>query len=96
MSLTSLLLIPFVGALLVLLVPGNYRVVVRLIALLTTAVTAIKAIALFAAFQPGIADIQFEEQAAWIPAAGLSYHLGVDGLNIGLVLMASLVAFARR
>jgi len=94
MSLTSLLLTPFLGALLVLLVPGNYRVVVRLIALLTTAVTAIKAIALFAAFQPGIADIQFEEQAAWIPAAGLSYHLGVDGLNIGLVLMASLVAFA--
>ena len=94
MSLTSLLLTPFVGALLVLLVPGNYRVVVRLIALLATAVTAIEAIALFAAFQPGMADIQFEEQAAWIPAAGLSYHLGVDGLNIGLVLMASLVAFS--
>jgi NADH-quinone oxidoreductase subunit M len=62
--------------------------------LLTTAVMAIKAVALFAAFQPGVAAFQFEQQTAWIPAAGLGYHVGVDGLNIGLVLMASLVAFA--
>jgi NADH-quinone oxidoreductase subunit M len=94
MSLTSLLLTPFIGTLLVLLVPGNYRVIVRLIALVTTAITAIAAILLFAAFKPGVAEFQFEHQAAWIPAAGLSYHVGVDGLNIGLVLMAALVAFA--
>jgi NADH-quinone oxidoreductase subunit M len=94
MSLSTLLLTPFVGALLLLLVPGNYRVIHRFIALVTTAVTALEALRLFAAFQPGIAGIQFEQSSAWVPAAGFSFHLGVDGLNIGLVLMASLVAFA--
>ncbi|HTH46895.1 MAG TPA: NADH-quinone oxidoreductase subunit M, partial [Candidatus Limnocylindria bacterium] len=79
MSLTSLLLTPFIGALLVLAVPGNYRVIVRFIALVTTAITALGAISLFAAFKPGVAEFQFEHQTAWIPAAGLSYHVGVDG-----------------
>ena len=94
MSLSTLLLTPFVGAFLLLLVPGNYRVIHRFIALVTTAVLAVEALQVFAAFQPGIAGIQLEESAAWVPAAGFSFHLGVDGLNIGLVLMASLVAFA--
>ena len=49
MSLSQLLLTPFAGALLVLLVPGNYRVVHRFIALVTSAITAIGAgTALFA------------------------------------------------
>ena len=94
MSLSQLLLTPFAGALLVLLVPGNYRVVHRFIALVTTAITALAAVSVFAAFQPGVAGMQVEEQVAWVPAAGFGFHLGVDGVNIGLVLMASLVAFA--
>lgn len=94
MSLSQLLLTPFAGALLVLLVPGNYRVVHRFIALVTSAVTAIGAISIFAGFKTGVAGMQFEEYAAWVPAAGFGYHLGVDGMNIGLVLMASLVGFA--
>jgi NADH-quinone oxidoreductase subunit M len=91
---TTLLLTPFIGALLVLCVPGNYRVIVRALALLTGALTLVQALALFSGFQPGTAELQFAQQADRIPSIGLSYHVGVDGLNIGLVLMAALVGFA--
>lgn len=92
--LTTLLLTPFLGALLVALVPGNYRVIIRALALLTGLLTAFQAISIFSGFQPGTAGLQFVQQAEWIPSVGLSYHVGVDGLNVGLVLMAALVAFA--
>jgi NADH-quinone oxidoreductase subunit M len=92
--LTNLLLIPFLGALLILIIPGNFRVILRGIAILTSSIQVLKAISIFAAFQTGIAGLQFEENAPWIPAAGFNYHLGVDGLNIGLVLMTSLVSLA--
>jgi NADH-quinone oxidoreductase subunit M len=41
-------------------------------------------------FSPNTADIQFTERSSWIPAIGVGYHLGVDGIN---VLFIPLTAF---
>jgi NADH-quinone oxidoreductase subunit M len=41
-------------------------------------------------FIPNSAQIQFAERASWIPAIGVSYHLGVDGIS---VLFIPLTAF---
>ena len=38
--------------------------------------------------RPGM---QFVEQRAWIPGAGISYHLGVDGISLLLVLLTTLL-----
>jgi len=35
----------------------------------------------------------FEEQASWIPSIGASYHLGIDGLGLLLVMLTTLVGF---
>lgn len=66
-SLTTLLLTPFIGALLVLAVPGNYRVILRAVALLTGVLTAGQAIGLFAGFEAGTPAMQFSQFAEWIP-----------------------------
>lgn len=92
--LTTLLLLPFAGVLAILLIPANYRVILRLVALIFTGLTVLKAISVFSAMEPGVTGFQFVEEAQWIPSAGFNYHLGVDGLNIGLTLLTSLVAFA--
>jgi NADH-quinone oxidoreductase subunit M len=42
----------------------------------------------------GDARYQFSQQIEWIKSLGISYHVGVDGLNVGLVLMGAIVAFA--
>ena len=42
----------------------------------------------------GADGYQFEQQIPWVESLGISYHVGVDGLNVGLILMGAIVAFA--
>jgi NADH:ubiquinone oxidoreductase subunit 4 (subunit M) len=85
-SLTPLILTPLFTALLVLLVPGNYRVVVRALAVVGSGLTAWLAVLAFFGFHPGQEGLQFESTVPWIHVGTLelAYHVGADGLNIGL------------
>jgi NADH-quinone oxidoreductase subunit M len=49
---------------------------------------------MFCKFQTGAPGYQFEQQIPWVQSLGISYHVGVDGINVGLVLMGAIVAFA--
>ena len=49
---------------------------------------------MFCQFVSGHVGYQFEQQIPWVESLGISYHVGVDGLNVGLVLMGAIVAFA--
>src|SRR5271154_1597004 len=46
---------------------------------------------LFAAFDPAEGGYQFAEQYEWIPQLGISYHLGVDGISLFLVLLTTIL-----
>lgn len=46
---------------------------------------------MFRAFDPSNPNMQFVEQAQWIPSFGIAYHLGVDGISILLVLLTTLL-----
>jgi len=39
------------------------------------------------AFDPANADFQFVERHAWLPAFGITYHLGLDGISLFLVVL---------
>jgi len=93
-TLTHILALPLLAAIALAFVPRSYRVVMRMVAVIATLIPALLAIKLFVQFTPGLAGYQFEEQYPWVTALGISYHVGVDGLNVGLVLMAAIVAFA--
>ena len=94
--LTVIFVVPLLGALLIGLVPRNYRFVIRSLALLATFVSMLTAIWMFCSFDPGqaVRGYQFVEQHAWAPSLGISYHVGVDGINLGLILMGAVVLFA--
>jgi NADH-quinone oxidoreductase subunit M len=94
MTLTFILAIPLLAALALVFVPRNFRVVMRGVALLATLISALLAIKMFLQFRAGAPGYQFEQQISWVTALGISYHVGVDGINVGLVLMGALVAFA--
>ena len=50
---------------------------------------------LWAAYDaPASGELAFEEQARWIPGVGSSYHVGVDGLSLPLVVMTTVVFLA--
>ncbi len=92
--LTTLILLPLLTALLIALIPRNYRFAFRLITLGATLAVMVLGVVLFLKFQPGAPGPQFEVNVPWVQALGISYHVGVDGLNIGLILMGAVVAFA--
>lgn len=97
MSLLSyIILVPFLGALIVALIPRNYRFVIRLAALASTLVSMVLAVAMFAKFDGATATngFKFLQKTPWVESLGISYHVGVDGINVGLLLMGAIVAFA--
>jgi len=88
---------PLLAALLLVFVPGNFRVIVRAIAVLATFMSMLLAIEMFLHFNAAPVDTdgyRFVQQIPWVDSLGISYHVGVDGLNVGLILMGAIVAFA--
>lgn len=88
---------PLVAALALVFVPRNYRVIIRAVALLATFVSMVLAIKMFCHYgsaEAGPSGYRFEQQIPWVESLGISYHVGVDGLNVGLILMGAIVAFA--
>ncbi|HET7624795.1 MAG TPA: NADH-quinone oxidoreductase subunit M [Verrucomicrobiae bacterium] len=92
--LTYIFGLPLAAAVVLALVPRNFRVIMRLVAILATLASAVLAIIMFAKFQTHFAGYQFEQQVEWVKAVGISYHVGADGINVGLILMGAIVAFA--
>ncbi|HAB16412.1 MAG TPA: NADH-quinone oxidoreductase subunit M [Verrucomicrobiota bacterium] len=91
---TLLILLPFLGALGILLTPAKYARVWHGVAVGSTGLALVVALFVFFGFVPGTAGYQMVDSWHWSEAVGLSYHVGVDGLNVGLLLVTALVGFA--
>jgi NADH-quinone oxidoreductase subunit M len=89
--LTLLLLLPVVGAALIALMPGDRSVLIRRLALAASAGALVVAWSLALGFDYGEGGIQFAEQVKWNPRLGTYYALGVDGVSLPLVMLATLL-----
>lgn len=89
--LTLVTFFPLLGVLILLFVNGEQKNLVRWIALVTSLVTFLISLFVLAQFQAPNPDIQLEIKRSWIQVAGwdISYHLGVDGLSILLLLLTT-------
>ncbi len=90
--LSTIVFLPLAGALLVLLAGGrgdrpDREPLVRALALGVSLVTFAATLLLWWRFDPGGADYQFVEQHAWIPAFGIQYLVGVDGISLFLLVL---------
>jgi NADH-quinone oxidoreductase subunit M len=63
----------------------------RSIALVTSSVTFLISLILWARFDPTKAGFQFEEKLDWVPALGIGYHMGIDGISLFFVLLSTLL-----
>ena len=84
---TTLIITPLVGALLVSAV-RNYA---RALTLVFNLISAICAFAIWRNFDPGLPGLQLIERHSWLPAIGAEYLFGVDGLSLVLLVLISLV-----
>ena len=89
--LTFLTFFPTVGALLILLLPSSKPKTVRVAAFLVSLITFAASIPLFTLFDSTARGMQFTEQASWVPGLGISYHMGVDGISMLLILLTTLL-----
>jgi len=88
--LSLIVFLPLLGAVLLLLIgnrDGSKDALIRNVALGVSLVTFAATLALWAGFTPGTADFQFVERYSWIPAFGIEYYLGVDGISLMLVVL---------
>ncbi len=89
--LTAMVVTPILGALVVLLVPAARVEALRLIGV--TFAGASGAISLYVLHQFDTADIsfQFTSKVDWISDLGISWHLGIDGISLFLVVLTGIV-----
>jgi NADH-quinone oxidoreductase subunit M len=90
--LSILLFFPVLGALIIWMLPSDQPRVIRWTALLVTLVPLGIAIYLWRIFDPNQAGFQFTEQYRWYDAINSSFHIGVDGLSLTMVLLTTLLA----
>jgi NADH-quinone oxidoreductase subunit M len=82
--------LPILGALLLLFVPnrdGGRDGVIRWLALAISIAVFAVTLAVWAGFDPRSPEFQFVERYSWIPAFGIDYYVGVDGISLLLVVL---------
>src|SRR5690348_5003749 len=80
--------LPAVGAVILMLMPRNDRIL-RWAALLISLVTFCFSLYLPAQMQHGTAGFQFQVDRVWIGLANIHYHMGADGISMWLVLLTT-------
>ena len=90
--LTWVTFLPALGGLGLALVPRRRSDLARVVALAIAVAVFALALPLYLTFDGGRADPQFEERAGWMPTLGVSYHIGVDGISLLLVLLTAFLS----
>ena len=91
--LSLIIFLPAIGALLIALIPRLDAEAIKRFAAFFTFLSFALSVALFALFDKGEGGVQFIEKLSWIPQIDVHYFLGVDGLNLPLVLLTTLLGF---
>ena len=90
LSLLSLLIwLPILGGIWILIVGDNQAATVRPIALVVSLLVFLLSLMLYFEFDTTTATMQFTEKLSWIPAFGIDYHLGVDGISMPLIILTT-------
>jgi NADH-quinone oxidoreductase subunit M len=89
--LTSMGLLPLIGAGLIALLPVTNAKLVKQSALLVSVLVAALGITMTIGFDRGVTGFQYIERYSWIPSLGISYQLGVDGISLILILLSVLL-----
>jgi NADH-quinone oxidoreductase subunit M len=82
---------PLAGACLLAFLPRENERGIQRAALAFAVVPFLLSLLLLVEFEPGVAGMQhaLEERIAWIPAWGITYHVGIDGVSLFLVLLTT-------
>lgn len=84
---------PIITGILLLLIPEERKSEIRVTALAASAVALALSVWVYFSYDVSMGGYQFIEKYTWLPQLGISYHVGVDGMNAPLVLLTGVVMF---
>ena len=88
-----IVMLPLFAGLVVGVIPADRTSAIRGVTLGASGLTALLALVAFCSFDPD-GGLQFETEWTWVESLGLKFYLAADGINIGIIFMGAVVAFA--
>jgi NADH-quinone oxidoreductase subunit M len=89
--LTIVTFTPALGALLLLVLNRQNVRAIRGVALAVAVLTFLLSLHLIAHFNSAHSGFQFVVDVPWIASAGINYHMGIDGISVYLILLATIL-----
>jgi len=93
-NLSWILLLPLLGLGIVCLIPADKTALIRRVSNIAVLVPFLLSIWVYAAYDQVAGGFQFVQYIPWVVPFGISYHLGVDGINSLLLLLLGATSFA--
>ena len=92
--LTWILVLPLIGLTILFLIPAEKTAEIRRFSMISVLLPFLLSVGVFCAYDHTAAGYQFVENIPWVVPLGISYHLGVDGINSLMILLVGLGSFA--
>ena len=83
--------LPIVGGIAVIASGDQDADLTKRIALWVALLTFAVSVPLWLGFDASTAEMQFVERSSWIPAFGIDYYLGIDGISMPLILLTTFI-----
>ncbi len=91
--LSCMLLAPIAGILVLLFLKDEQAFLVRMVALVAAGISFFLAIYTFVGYDRHLGGLQFVEKYPWVKAFGITYFVGVEGMNAPMLLLTGIVIF---
>ena len=91
--LSLMIFIPVVGMAAILCLPARAHWAIRWTGVAATVPPLLLAVWLLAHFDPNAPGFQFVRRGAWIPAFGIDYFVGLDGVSLTMIVLTALLCF---
>ena len=91
--LTGLLITPLCGSMLIAILPAGQNRLYRNVALVTSVLAMMLSFYVLSMFDSQIAGLQFTEHMKWNPRLGMAYDIGVDGISLPMIVLATVLCF---
>lgn len=88
--LNAMIVLPAIGALVIAALPRHRSELARFIGVLFAGVSGALSVYALVEFEAG-EGFQLESQVEWIEALGISWHVGIDGISLFLVVLTGLL-----
>jgi len=91
--LSVIIFTPIVAAVLILFIPAERKTEVRMTALAAATFALLLSLWAYFSYDVSAGGYQLLEKYTWLPALGISYQVGIDGMNAPLILLTGVVMF---